>query len=157
MFVAHRFHRHRLLTLKCVLLLTAHTNAATMISNSFILPIACRNMFHASNLSRQILWARSVSFPAVTKIRSTLPTRRRHWQSPTHSADLTRVVMRQVRVRTMCDVTRITHNSSIFSLFPLPPWQKRASGDGTVPDSGQCHTFFSHLAAFLKDQYKVDL
>ena len=78
--------------------------------------IPCRNMFHASNLSRQILWARSVSYPALMNIRSTLTTRQRHWQNPTHSADLTRVVMRQVQIKTTCDVTRITPDSSIFSV-----------------------------------------
>ena len=56
----------------------------------------------------------------------------------------------------MCDVTRITHDSLIFALFPHPPRQKRTSGGGTVPDSGQCHTFLSQLAASLKDQYKDD-
>ena len=71
-------------------------------------------MFHASNLSHQILWAQLVSFPAVTNIRSTLTTRQRRWQSPTHSVDLTRVVMRQVQVKTMCDVTRISHDSLLY-------------------------------------------
>ena len=55
----------------------------------------------------------------------------------------------------MCDVIRITHDSLIFSSFPLPTQQKRTSGDGTVPDSGQCHKFLSQLAASLKDQYKA--
>ena len=158
MFVVHRFHQHWLLTLKCVLLLTADTNSATMISNSFIPPIklkhclrkcvshklpclsnfvstirqpwfqillfhllnssiACGNVFHTSYLACQILWAQSVSFPAVMNIR--LTNNQRRWQSPTHSVDLPRVVMRvvmhQVRVKTMCDVTRIIHDSSIFS------------------------------------------
>ena len=58
-FIAHRFHRHQSLMLKCVLLLTADTNSATMISNSFISPIKLKhcfgNMSHASNLSHQIL------------------------------------------------------------------------------------------------------
>ena len=114
-------------------------------------------MFHASNLFRQILWARSVSFPAVTNIRSTLTTRQKRWQNPTHSVDLTRVVMRQVRVKTTYDVTRITYDSSIVSSFPLPPGQKRTSGGGTVSNSGQCHMFFSQLAASLNDQYKADI
>ena len=114
-------------------------------------------MFHASNLSRQILWAWLVLFPAVTNIRSTLTTRQRCWQSPTHSVDRTHVVMHQVGVKTMCDVTRITHDSLIFSSFPLLPWQKQTSGGGTVPDSGQCHVFFSHLAASLENHYKVDI
>ena len=159
MFVVYHFHQHRLLTLKCVLLLTADTNSATMISNSFIPPIklkhCLRKCVHASNLSCQILWARSVSFPAVTNIRST--TGQRHWQSPTHSINLTCVVMHQVWVKTTCDMTRITHDSLIFSSFLLPPQQKWTSGGGTVHDSGQRHTFFSHLAASLKDQYKVDI
>ena len=119
--------------------------------------IACRNMFHASNLSRQILWAQLVLFPAVMNIRLTLATRQRHWQNPTHLADLARVVMHRVWVKTTCDVTGITHDSSIFSSFLLPPWQKWTSGGGTVPDSGQCHIFFSQLAAFLNDQYKADI
>ena len=114
-FVAHRFHRHQSLMLKCVLQLTADTNSATTISNSFISPIKLKhcfgNMSHASNLSHQILWAQPVLFPAVMNIRSTLTTRQRCWQSPTHSVDLTRVVMRQVRVKTTCDMTRITHGS----------------------------------------------
>ena len=117
--------------------------------------IPCRNMFHASYLSRQILWARSVSFPALMNIRSTLTTRQRHWQNPTHSADLTCVVMRHVQIKTTCDMTRITPDSSIFSLFPLPTRKKWTSGSGTVPDSGQRHKFFSQLAASLKDQYKA--
>ena len=114
-FIAHRFHRHQSLMLKCVILLTADTNSATMISNSFISPIKLKhcfgNMSHASNLSHQILWAQPVLFPAVMNIRSTLTTRQRCWQSPTHLVDLTRVVMRQVRVKTTCDMTRITHDS----------------------------------------------
>ena len=112
-------------------------------------------MFDASNLSHQILWAQSVPFPAVTNIRSTLTTGQRRWQSPTHLVDLTRGVMHQVWVKTMCGVTRITHDSSIFSLFLLPLRQKWTSGGGTVPDSGQCHTFFSQLAVSLKDHYKA--
>ena len=111
---------------------------------------ACINMFHASNLSNQILWAQLASLPAVTNIRSTLTTRQRRWQNPTlswpHWCS---------NVKAMCDVTRITHDSLRFSSFPLPPWQKRTSGGGTVRDSGQCHMFFSQLAASLNDQYKA--
>ena len=57
--------------------------------------------------------------------------------------------MRQVRVKTTCDVPRITHDSSIFFSFPFPPRLKRTSDGGTVPGSGQCHTLFSHDEVML--------
>ena len=43
MFVVHCFHRHRSLTLKYVLLLTADTNSSITISNSFIPPIKLKH------------------------------------------------------------------------------------------------------------------